>query len=127
MQTQKRRETRPELRLRRELWSRGLRYRVDAPLPLRASRRRADILFPRVRVAVFVDGCYWHACPLHGTSPRANASWWAEKLAANVRRDRDTDEQLYAIGWHSVRVWEHEDPAEAAARIEALVRREPSS
>jgi DNA mismatch endonuclease, patch repair protein len=126
MRAQKRRETGPELRLRRQLWSRGLRYRVNASLPLSGRRRRADVLFSRARIAVFVDGCYWHACPVHGTSPKANASWWANKLAANVRRDRDTDEQLAAVGWRSVRVWEHEDAAEAAARIEALVRGEPT-
>lgn len=125
MRSQKRRETDPELLLRRELWSRGLRYRVDAQLPLAGSPRRADVLFRRAHVAVFVDGCYWHACPQHGTHPKANAEWWAEKLAANVRRDRDTDERLAALGWRSVRVWEHEDPAEAAERIEVLVRGDP--
>lgn len=122
MRSQKRRETEPEMGLRRQLWSRGLRYRVDAPLPISGRRRRADLLFPGPRVAVFVDGCYWHACPQHGTTPKSNTSWWAEKLAANVRRDRDTDTQLDSIGWLSVRVWEHENPAQAADRVELLVR-----
>lgn len=122
MRNQKRRETRPELALRRELWSRGLRYRVDAALPLRGGRRRADLLFTRARVAVFVDGCYWHSCPLHGTAPRANASWWAAKLQTNVWRDRDTDLQLAELGWLSVRVWEHEEAFAAADRVAALVQ-----
>jgi DNA mismatch endonuclease (patch repair protein) len=91
MRRQRRADTAPELAIRRLVHARGLRYKIDAALPLRGVRRRADMLFSRARVAVFVDGCYWHACPIHGTKPKANASWWAEKLAANVGRDRDTD------------------------------------
>lgn len=119
-QAQGRRDTAPELRLRRELHSRGLRYRVDHRIPI--PRRRGDIVFPRERVAVFVDGCYWHACPEHATAPRHNATWWKTKLDANVQRDRDTDDRLLAEGWMSVRVWEHEDPTKAADRIEAVIR-----
>lgn len=104
--------------MRRLLHARGLRYRVDtAPLP--GVRRRADVVFTRVRVAVFVDGCFWHLCPVHGTSPKANGAWWRDKLEANVRRDRDTDARLAEAGWVVVRVWEHEPPAAAADRVVA--------
>lgn len=84
-------------------------------------RRRADIIFPRLRVAVYVDGCFWHGCPLHGTSPKANAQWWREKLDHNRQRDEDTDRVLSAAGWIVVRVWEHEDANEAATRVVAAV------
>jgi DNA mismatch endonuclease (patch repair protein) len=84
-------------------------------------RRTADVAFLGPRVAVFVDGCFWHACPVHGTRPKANASWWTEKLTANVQRDRDTDRRLREIGWESVRVWEHENSSAAADRIQQVV------
>ncbi|MFE3289473.1 DNA mismatch endonuclease Vsr [Rhodococcus sp. NPDC059234] len=117
MRTQRRRDTAPELALRRELHRRGRRYRVDrAPLP--GMRRRADLVFPGARVAVFVDGCFWHCCPEHATRPKNNAQWWADKLAANVARDRDTDVRLTEAGWVVVRIWEHEDPAAAADAVE---------
>ena len=110
---QRRRDTAPELALRKELHRRGARFFVDkAPLP--GLRRRADLVFPRRRVAVYVDGCFWHSCPQHATHPKNNAQWWADKLAANVARDRDTDERLETGGWSVVRVWEHE-PANSAA------------
>jgi len=79
-------------------------------------------VFTRVRVAVFIDGCFWHGCPEHATAPKANAEWWAEKLSANVRRDRDTDARLGEAGWLVVRIWEHEDAEEAAERIEQVIR-----
>lgn len=121
MSRQGRRDTRPELALRRELWGRRLRYRVDrSPIP--ALRRRADVVFPRARVAVFVDGCFWHSCPDHATTPKANAQWWSAKLAANVQRDRDTDRRLAAEGWTVVRLWEHESAVNAADRVERAVR-----
>ncbi|EME14427.1 very short patch repair endonuclease [Rhodococcus triatomae] len=121
MSAQRRRDTAPELALRRELHRRGRRYRVDrAPLP--GMRRRADLVFPGERVAVFVDGCFWHSCPEHATSPKNNADWWAEKLAGNVARDRDTDTRLAAAGWTVVRVWEHENPMVAADAVEAALR-----
>jgi DNA mismatch endonuclease (patch repair protein) len=121
MQRQARRDTAAELAIRHEVWRRGLRYRVDvAPIP--GLRRRADLIFTRAKVAVYVDGCFWHRCPIHATSPKANRDWWAEKLDANVRRDRDTDRRLLDGGWSVVRIWEHEDPIEAADRIEAVVR-----
>jgi DNA mismatch endonuclease (patch repair protein) len=80
------------------------------------------MVFSRARVAVYVDGCYWHSCPVHATVPKANREWWVAKLAANVARDRDTDARLRLAGWEVVRVWEHESIEEAAERIEADVR-----
>ncbi len=125
MRRQRRRDTVPELALRRELHRRGRRFHVDrAPLP--SLRRRADLVFPRLRVAVFVDGCFWHACPEHTTAPRANAGWWSTKLAANVARDRDTDRRLVEAGWAVVRVWEHLSPDAAADVVDAtLEQRHP--
>jgi len=120
MRRQRRRDTAPEVALRRLLHARGPRFRVDAPLP-GMPRRRADILFSRSRVAVFVDGCFWHSCPEHATRPVNNAHWWALKLEHNVERDRDTDRRLEAIGWRVVRVWEHEDLGDAADRVEAAL------
>lgn len=120
-QRQRVRDTAPELGLRRELYRRGLRYRVDVPL-LGARRGRADILFARARVVVMVDGCFWHRCPDHGLAPRDNSEWWREKLDRNVERDRRTDAELTRLGWDVVRVWEHEPPASAADRIAALVK-----
>jgi DNA mismatch endonuclease (patch repair protein) len=116
-----RRDTRPELAIRRELHARGLRYRVDVS-PVPSLRGRADILFRQARVAVYVDGCFWHSCPEHGVLPKGNREWWREKLAANVRRDRSTESTLAELGWRVVRVWEHEDPVAAAGRIETTVR-----
>ncbi|MBY4211674.1 very short patch repair endonuclease [Rhodococcus fascians] len=113
---QRRRDTKPEVALRRELHRRGLRYYVDRA-PLKGMRRRADLVFPRRKVAVYVDGCFWHSCPVHATKPRNNAQWWADKLAANVDRDRDTDTRLIEEGWRVVRIWEHEDPVVAAQRV----------
>lgn len=114
------RDTPPELALRRRLHAMGFRYRVDTR-PVAAMRRTADIVFRPCSVAVFVDGCFWHSCPVHGSKPKSNAQWWSEKLAANVQRDRDTDKRLAEAGWEVVRVWEHEDPAEAASHIAEVV------
>lgn len=107
--------------LRRELHRRGLRYRVDAKLP-ETPRRRADVLFPRRKIAVFVDGCFWHACPLHATAPQNNGAWWRTKLEGNVARDRDTDQRLNDLGWTVLRFWEHEDMTLAADIVEMTVR-----
>lgn len=120
MARQRRAGTSPETALRTELHRRGLRYFVDrAPLP--GLRRRADLVFPRRKVAVYVDGCFWHCCPEHATYPKNNAEWWAEKLAGNVARDRDTDARLAAAGWLVVRVWEHEDSMAAADRVQSAL------
>jgi DNA mismatch endonuclease, patch repair protein len=121
MSRQRTRDTEPEVLLRRELHRRGLRYRLDAPLPGMA-RRRADILFTRAKVAVFVDGCFWHGCPEHKTAPTNNGAWWAAKLARNVERDRETGAHLSSLGWTVLRVWEHEDMKHAATDIERIVR-----
>jgi DNA mismatch endonuclease (patch repair protein) len=122
MKHTRRRDTAPELALRRELHTRGLRYRVEFKV-LPGVRRRADIVFTKARVVVFVDGCFWHRCPVHRTEPRANAEFWRAKLDANEARDRDTDRGLAEAGWTVVRVWEHEDVVAAADRIELHVRR----
>jgi DNA mismatch endonuclease, patch repair protein len=116
-----RRDTAPELALRSELHRRGLRFRVDRP-PLAGLRSRADIVFGRARVAVYVDGCFWHSCPEHGTSPKANAEWWEQKLKRNRDRDAETNRALRENGWEVVRIWEHEAPGEAADRVEGMVR-----
>jgi DNA mismatch endonuclease (patch repair protein) len=121
MSKQRRRDTDAEMMLRRLLHARGLRYRVDRPLP-GMPRRRADLTFPLHRVAVFVDGCFWHGCPEHKTEPKMNRAWWAAKLARNVERDKETDAYLRDIGWTVLRIWEHEDPECAAQRVEAAVR-----
>ena len=121
MQNTRRRDTAPELELRRELHSRGLRYRVDLQI-LPGLRRRADLVFSRAKVAVYVDGCFWHSCPIHATQPKANGEFWAAKLAANEARDRDTDQRLATAGWTVVRVWEHEDGLLAAQRVFDAVR-----
>ncbi|WP_081625476.1 very short patch repair endonuclease [Mycobacterium sp. 141] len=118
------RDTRPEVALRRELHRLGLRYRVNTR-PIPQIRRTADVVFPRRKVAVFLDGCFWHGCPDHYTAPRANATFWREKLRRNVARDRQVDEVLVEAGWRVLRVWEHESPAPAAARIAQIVRERP--
>lgn len=122
MSRQRTRDTRPELALRRLLHVEGLRYRVALKVPGHP-RRSIDIAFIGAKVAVFVDGCFWHACPAHATWPRANAVWWRQKLDANVRRDRQTDRWLRDAGWEVIRAWEHEDPRDAAVRVAAVVRR----
>ena len=121
MERQARYDTGCEMSIRRELWRRGLRYRVDAR-PEPDVRRRADLVFRGPRVAVFVDGCFWHSCPEHGRVPRSNADWWAAKLARTVNRDRETDRLLAEAGWAVVRVWEHEAPFAAADRIEDVLK-----
>jgi DNA mismatch endonuclease (patch repair protein) len=112
MQANRRRDTGPELALRRELFRRGLRFRVDFPPP--GLNCRPDIVFTRARLAVFIDGCFWHACPEHGNVPKANRAWWRSKLDVNVARDRRNDAALQAAGWRVIRLWEHE-PLHAAA------------
>lgn len=121
MQNTRRRDTPGEVALRRELHGRGLRYLVDCR-PLPGLRRRADIVFPRLKIAVFCDGCYWHGCPKHGTWPRENAEWWRVKIETTKQRDADTNVRLEGAGWLVIRVWEHEDITEAAAAIEYVVR-----
>jgi DNA mismatch endonuclease, patch repair protein len=121
MQSNKGRDTKPELALRSAVHALGLRYRVSAK-PLAGLRRTADLVFPRAKVAVFLDGCFWHGCPEHHTVASANAKFWADKVEGNRARDRDTDGRLAEAGWVSVRIWEHEDPQVAARQVEEVVR-----
>jgi DNA mismatch endonuclease (patch repair protein) len=123
MSTLARRDTEPELALRRQLHRLGLRYYVHRR-PLPDLRREADIVFPTAKVAVFVDGCFWHGCPDHGRRQhRTNGWYWPEKIERNVARDRDTDRQLVAAGWSPLRVWEHAEVDQAAGRIREAVQR----
>lgn len=116
-----RRDTKPEVLLRRELHRRGLRFRVDRPV-LSDKRRRVDVVFGPAKVAVFVDGCFWHGCPVHATWPKRNEAYWREKIETNRARDADTNARLAAAGWLPLRFWEHEDPLEVADAVEASVR-----
>lgn len=122
MSRAKRRDTAPEMLLRRELHRRGRRFRVVMRVPGN-NRRTIDIAFPRQKLAVFVDGCFWHGCPEHGTAPTANSHWWQQKLAANVARDRDTDRLLGEAGWSGLRVWEHVAVEDAADVVEQVLDR----
>ena len=117
----RRRDTAPELELRSELHRRGFRYRVDRR-PLQGLPSRADIVFGPAKVAVYVDGCFWHSCPEPGTMPRSNEAFWQEKLSRNQERDATVNAALAAAGWTVVRVWEHEEIALAADRVEAAIR-----
>lgn len=120
MESQRRRDTAPELALRRALHRRGLRFRVDVPVPA-GTRRRADVVFPALRLAVFVDGCFWHGCELHSRPTKTNSDWWKRKIAVNKTRDQETSARLTQQGWTVVRVWEHEEPEAAADRVEATL------
>ncbi|MEP0806541.1 MAG: DNA mismatch endonuclease Vsr [Chloroflexota bacterium] len=113
--------TKAELALRDALDQRGLIYETDArPIPEFA--RKADILFREERIAVFVDGCFWHGCPIHGTQAKSNVEFWRKKIEANQRRDEDTNRVLQENGWMVIRVWEHENTEEATRRIATLCR-----
>ncbi|HZK04708.1 MAG TPA: very short patch repair endonuclease [Actinomycetaceae bacterium] len=115
------RATGPELALRKRLHGAGFRFRVQFPVPARP-RRSIDIAFPRWRVAVFVDGCFWHSCPEHRTEPTANREWWLKKLRSNSDRDTDTDEALRKAGWTVVRVWEHQTVDDGYSDVLAALR-----
>ena len=121
MRSNRRTDTKPEMALRRELHRQGLRYRKDYRLDLEGARVRPDIAFTARRVAVFVDGCFWHACPEHGTKPASNTWYWGPKLARNVERDRAADEALVSAGWRVIRIWEHESLEAAVAAVLAAV------
>ena len=122
MRRQRRADTGPELLLRRLLHGHGFRYRIHVTV-IGLPRRTIDIAFPRERVAVFVDGCYWHGCPDHGTWPATNADWWRAKIEGNRARDRETDDHLTRHEWLVIRLWEHQNAAAAAAIVEEAVRR----
>lgn len=128
MQANRSRDTKPELSVRKLLHAAGLRYRVAYP-PIGQLRRRADIVFTRQRVAVFIDGCFWHGCPEHGrASFNVNSDYWSPKITSNRARDEDTNQRLAAAGWTVLRFWEHEDPLDVARDIANAVaaRRDPS-
>jgi DNA mismatch endonuclease (patch repair protein) len=114
-------DTGPERQVRSLLHASGYRYRTNHRLDLPGARVRPDIVFTRRRLAVFIDGCFWHRCPEHGTSPRANTHYWGPKLERNVARDQRVDQALRAAGWTVLRIWEHVPPAEAAAQIFATL------
>lgn len=116
------RDTTPETAVRSLVHRRGLRFRTRYTIRLDGRRwTRPDMVFTRSRVAVYVDGCFWHACPEHGTRPASNADYWSPKLANNVARDADTNAQLSLRGWHVLRAWEHEDPEAVAERVARVV------
>ncbi|MFB8175159.1 very short patch repair endonuclease [Streptomyces sp. NPDC055966] len=116
MSRQASRDTAPEVAVRRLLHASGLRYRVNRPVP-DMPRRTIDIVFTKAKVAIFLDGCFWHGCPEHATHPKANAAWWRAKLDKNMARDLETTEHLRAAGWTVLRFWEHESPEDVARRI----------
>lgn len=118
-------DTGPERALRSALHQRGLRFRKDLHLKLAESSARPDIVFTRARVAVFVDGCFWHSCPEHGELPQSNRSFWAEELRRNVARDRENNRVPETNGWTVLRFFEHVPPAEAAELVHDAVRRSP--
>ena len=120
MRANRGKDTGPELALRSELHNMGLRFRVHRR-PVADLRATADVVFGPARVAVFVDGCFWHRCPIHATTPKANRAWWTAKLQANVDRDRRIEGELARRGWCVVRVWEHDAPHDAATEILAIV------
>ncbi|GGO64367.1 very short patch repair endonuclease [Nonomuraea cavernae] len=122
MRSNRYRDTKPELALRRAVHALGLRYRVAAR-PVAGLRRTADLVFPRIRVAVFLDGCFWHGCPEHHSVAKTNSAYWAEKLRRNRERDEETDRLLGEAGWSVIRIWEHVDPLEAARRVAEVVHR----
>jgi DNA mismatch endonuclease (patch repair protein) len=126
MQGNQRTGTTPELRLRSALHATGLRFRVDYRIQTDAGRVRPDIAFTRRKVAVFVDGCFWHGCPEHGVRPKSNTSYWDPKLRRNAERDRHNSSMLQDAGWTVVRIWEHV-PTDEAVRLVADALASPAA
>ena len=122
MKANRGKDTQPECAIRSILHRRGLRFRKHT-MPLRTLRCRADIVFPKQRVVVFVDGCFWHGCPVHGRKPTRNSTYWGIKLKLNSERDLRNDRVLKSAGWTVIRAWEHEDPQCVADRVERSVLR----
>ncbi len=122
MKAAKPRDTAPEKALRSALHRKGLRFRIDQK-PIKELNRKADIVFRSAKVAVFVDGCFWHGCPIHGTQAKANAEFWRHKIKQNQARDVETNLLLIKAGWKVIRVWEHENPEKAAENIYKSVHR----
>jgi DNA mismatch endonuclease, patch repair protein len=121
MKGNKRTNTKPELALRSALHALGYRYRKDFRIDLPLRRVRPDIAFTRRKIAVFVDGCFWHACPEHGSQPKNNEWYWSPKLAKNVERDRAADAALTQAGWTVIRLWEHVPVPDAVAAVVAAL------
>jgi DNA mismatch endonuclease (patch repair protein) len=122
MQSNRRTDTKLELAVRRELHHRGLRFRKDLAIHLLGLRVRPDVVFTKARVAVMIDGCWWHGCSEHHTYPKRNAAFWRHKIETTIERDRRVTASLAEAGWTVIRVWEHEPVSEAAERIELAVR-----
>ena len=120
MKRQPMRNTQCEMAVRRVLHASGLRYRVDT-YPLKNLNRRADIVFRRCKVAIFIDGRFWHGCTEHKSPPKNNTDWWIRKIQTNSQRDLETDSLLKLAGWRVLRAWEHEDPQKVAAEITTMV------
>lgn len=117
MKAIRRSDTTPELALRSELHRRGLRFRVDHPVPVTGRSPRPDIVFTRHRVVVFVDGCFWHGCDEHGRRPKINSDYWGPKIARNIQRDAEQGRRLIEAGWTVLRIWEHETLDDAISRV----------
>jgi DNA mismatch endonuclease (patch repair protein) len=122
MEAAKPKDTLPEIKLRTALEEIGIHFEVDVK-PIENLQRRADILVREDKIAVFVDGCFWHGCPIHGTQAKANAEFWADKIKRNKERDADTNRRLEADGWTVIRIWEHDDYIEAAKKIAQMIER----
>lgn len=116
MQSNKSRDTKPELAVRKILFAAGYRYRVNYR-PLKELRRTADIVFTKQKIAVFIDGCFWHKCPVHYVEPKVNADYWAPKIARNVERDLETNHRFEEAGWMILRFWSHEASNQITAQI----------
>lgn len=127
MRANRRVDTKPEVRLRSALHRLGLRFRKDFPIATDERWLRVDLAFPRQRLVVFVDGCFWHGCPIHCRVPKANADYWIPKIKGNIERDRATDRDLARLGWRVLRIWEHEPLDGAVAQVMTNVARDPSS
>lgn len=125
MRANRRSDTRPERVIRSCLHALGLRFRKDYRVIVGSRSVRVDVAFPKRRLAVFVDGCFWHGCPDHGNSPRSNVGYWLPKLRRNIERDREVDELLTGAGWSLLHVWEHEPPTDAAARVATALAQPP--
>ncbi|MEJ1089052.1 very short patch repair endonuclease [Microbacterium sp. Mu-80] len=121
MKANRRRDTRPELALRSALHQAGYRYRCDLRIDLAGGRVRPDVVFTRRRVAIFVDGCFWHCCPIHGSRPKINEDYWSPKLLKNVERDRRNDTLLESAGWKVIRIWEHVPVADALNQVRLVL------
>jgi DNA mismatch endonuclease (patch repair protein) len=121
MRANRKHDTKPEVLVRSLLHARGFRFRKHYAIRLPERTVRPDIVFTRQKVAVFIDGCFWHACPIHGNVPRANTGYWQPKLERNVERDRVVDAALKVSGWRIVREWEHEPPIDVVERVVAIL------